>query len=92
MFLAAALNSDVNPSLLLTVQLFSFLPAYRVLMVWLYDRTQSLFATILMHAPLAASQLILIPEISGNSVVMFDLLFALALWAVVVTLVIRKRG
>jgi len=92
MFLASAINSDLSPSLLLTVQLFSFLPAYRVLMVWLYDHTKSLFITILIHAPLAASQLILIPTISGVSVVLFDLLFAFTLWGVIVVLFIKNRA
>ena len=35
------------------------LPAYRVLMVWVYDRTASLLAAMLMHAVLSASTLIL---------------------------------
>jgi len=92
MFLASAVNSDFSPSLLLTVQLFSFLPVYRVLMVCLYEHTKSLFATILMHAPLAASQLILIPTISDASVVMFDILFAFALWSVILVIFVKNRG
>ena len=31
------------------------LPAYRVLMVWVYDRTGSLLVAILMHASLTAT-------------------------------------
>jgi hypothetical protein len=39
---------------------------------------------MLMHAPLAAGQLILMPPaISGVRLVTFDLLFAAALWIVV---------
>jgi hypothetical protein len=34
------------------------LPAYRVLMVWIYDRTESLLV-VLMHSTLSASTLIL---------------------------------
>ena len=37
------------------------LPAYRVLMVWVYDRTESLLVAMLMHASLTASTLILQP-------------------------------
>jgi membrane protease YdiL (CAAX protease family) len=37
------------------------LPAYRVLMVWVYDRTESLLVTMLMHASFSASMLILQP-------------------------------
>ncbi|MCA9707205.1 MAG: CPBP family intramembrane metalloprotease, partial [Myxococcales bacterium] len=39
---------------LLLARLFSWLPAFRVLMVWVHDRTQSFWAVVLMHAPLAA--------------------------------------
>jgi len=31
-------------------------------MVWIYDRTGSLFVVMLMHAALVATQLILMPE------------------------------
>lgn len=47
---------------LLVARLFSWLPAYRVLMVWLYDRTGSLLLPMLMHASLVATQLILLPS------------------------------
>jgi membrane protease YdiL (CAAX protease family) len=80
-------------ALYLSVLLFSFLPAYRVLMVWVYDRTGSLFVAMLMHAPLAASQLILIPlAISGVQVVTYDLVFAAALWVFVAAVAVANRG
>jgi len=80
------------PALYLTVLLFSFLPPYRVLMVWVCDRTGSLLVAMLMHVPLAASQLILIPlAISGVHVVTYDLVFAAALW-VIVAVVARANG
>ncbi len=42
------------------------LPAYRVLMVWVYDRTGSLLVAMLMHASLTASTLfILAPAARG---------------------------
>ena len=65
--------------------LFSFLPAYRVLLVWVYDRTQSLLLVVLMHAPLSASQLVLIPAaLSGTKLVIYDLIFAAVLWILAV--------
>jgi len=74
------------------VLLFSFLPPYRVLVVWVYDRTGSLLVAMLMHVPLAASQLILIPPaISGVHVVIYDLVFAATLW-VIVAVVARANG
>jgi len=77
-------SGAIPPTLYIAVMLFSFLIPFRILMVWLYDRTKSLLVVMLMHAPLAAAQLILLPAaISGERVVIFDLAFAAALWVVV---------
>ena len=85
-------SGALPPALYLSVLLFSFLPAYRVLMVWVYDRTGSLLVAMLMHAPLAASQLILIPlAISGVQVVTYDLVFAAVLWVVVAAVAVAQR-
>ena len=71
------------PAVYLSVLLFSFLPAYRVLMVRVYDRTQSLLVVVLMHAPLSACQLILIPPaLSGTKLVTYNLIFTAALWVI----------
>jgi membrane protease YdiL (CAAX protease family) len=84
---SASSSGSLPPALYLFVLLFSFLPPYRVLMVWVYDRTKSLPVVTLMHAPLAGGQLVLMPAaISGVRIVTFDLLFAAALWIVVATL------
>jgi membrane protease YdiL (CAAX protease family) len=85
-------SGALPPALYLSVLLFSFLPAYRVLMVWVYDRTGSLLVAMLMHAPLAASQLILIPlAITGVQVVTYDLVFAAALWVFVAAVAVAQR-
>ncbi len=84
-------SGSFPPALYLFVLLFSFLPAYRVLMLWVYDRTDSLLLIILMHAPLTASQLILIPaNISGMQLVTFDLALAACLWIIVGVIFIIK--
>lgn len=90
-------SGAIPPTLYLAVLLFSFLIPYRVLMVWVYDRTNSLLVVMLMHAPLAAGQVILMPPlISGERMVTFDLVFAAALWvgvaAVYVAIGRGKRG
>ena len=60
------------------------LPPYRILMVWVYDRTESLFVAILMHASLTASVLfILAPSIEGVPLFIYYLVLAVVLWAVV---------
>ena len=59
------------------------LPAYRVLMVWVYDRTESLLVAMLMHASLSASTLILQPLATGVPYLTWNLVLAAALWVVV---------
>ena len=79
-------------SLYLDVLLFSLLPVYRVLMVGVYDRIESFPVVMLMHAPLAGSQIILMPPaISAASMVSFDLLFAAALRVVVGAVLVTNR-
>jgi membrane protease YdiL (CAAX protease family) len=62
---------------------FLFLVAFRVLMVWVYDRTGSLLLAMLMHLSLTASTLILGAGIAGVPLVTFDLIWAAAMWAAV---------
>ena len=69
------------------------LPVYRVLMVWVYDRTASLLVIMLMHAALTASApMILTPlEISGVPLMTWYLVLTAVLW-VVVAMVRRANG
>jgi uncharacterized protein len=66
------------------------LVAFRVLMVWVYDRTGgSLLIAMLMHASLTATSIILGPlAIAGTPLLIYDLVSAAALWLVVAALVI----
>ncbi len=85
LFLGSVHSSGViPPSVYLSVLLFSFLPVYRVLMTWVYNQTGSLFVAVLMHAPLTAGQLIIIPPtISGAALMTYNILFTVALWIIV---------
>lgn len=58
------------------------LPAYRVLMVWVYDRTESLLIAMLMHAMLSSSTLILQPSTTSVHLT-WNLVLAVVLWVVV---------
>ena len=79
--------------LFLPLILFSFLPAYRVLMVWVYDRTGgSLLVAMLMHASLTASTLILQPLATGVPLLTYDLVLAGALWVFVAAVAVAKGG
>jgi membrane protease YdiL (CAAX protease family) len=93
-FWGGATSSGTLPlELYLFVLLFSILPAYRVLMVWVYDRTESLLVAILMHTSLLASQFIIIPlSLVGVAAVTLDLVFAAVLWAVVGVVALANHG
>ena len=60
------------------------LTAYRVLLVWVYDRTGSLLVVTLMHASLTASTIfIFTPLATGMSFLTYVWVLAVALWVVV---------
>jgi membrane protease YdiL (CAAX protease family) len=67
------------------------LPAYRVLMVWVYDRTANLLVAMLMHAFLSASTLILQPETTAGHLT-WNLVLAAALWTIVAAVAVANRG
>jgi membrane protease YdiL (CAAX protease family) len=77
---------------LLLGRLFSWLPAYRVLMVWVYDRTGSLLVATLMHVSLVASTVIVEPPLAGEGLLTYILVRAAVLWvlAAVVAVVHRR--
>ncbi|HEU5102714.1 MAG TPA: type II CAAX endopeptidase family protein [Roseiflexaceae bacterium] len=86
-------SGGLPPALVLFVQLFSFLPAFRVLMVWVYDRTESLLVAMLMHASQVVCTLSLAPlAIAGIPLVTSDLVFAAVLWVVVAVAAVASRG
>lgn len=90
-------STDTAGSLSMAVYLpamaFSFLVPYRLIMVWVYDRTESLLLAMWMHASLTASVRIFDPvPISGWSIVLYNLVFGAALWAVVAALAIAFPG
>ena len=76
--------SAAFPLILLLGQLFSWLPPYRTLMVWVYDQTDSLFVSVLMHASLMAGLSALVPvELSGTTLLTWIFSWAAVLWVVV---------
>ncbi len=68
------------------------LPAYRVLMVWVYDRTASLLIAMLMHASLSASTLILQPPLTGAPFLTWNLTLTAILWVVVAAVALGNGG
>jgi hypothetical protein len=52
-------------------------------MVWVYDRTESLFLGILMHVSITATTLVLTPQTRGVDLLAYGLAFAAAVWVVI---------
>jgi membrane protease YdiL (CAAX protease family) len=77
----------------LPVVLFSFLPPYRVLMVWVYDRTGSLLVAMLMHTSLVPSTFfVLQPAATGWALLIYELVLAAALWGIVAAVAVANGG
>ena len=76
--------SETLPLAILLARLFAWLPPFRILMVWVYDRTESLLVIILMHASLVATTLIVVPmTLAGNQLLTWLLLWGAVLWIVI---------
>jgi membrane protease YdiL (CAAX protease family) len=85
--------SDGLSLILLLVALFSWLPAYRILMVWVYDGTQSLLVAVLMHASLSATQVILLPsDLSDTQALTSMLVRSCVWWVIVAAVAVARRG
>ena len=85
----------LSPTLFLPGMVFyvASLPAYRVLMVWLYDRTESLPLAMLMHASFSASMLILQPPSIGlRAGLTWNLVLAAVLWTAVGAVALAGHG
>ena len=84
--------SGALPFALLITRLFTWLPAYRILMVWVFDRTESQLVVTLMHVSLVATTGILDPVLTGRDLLIFLLVKAAVFWIfAAVILLSRKR-
>jgi hypothetical protein len=69
------------------------LTAYRALMVWVYDRTESLLVAWLMHASYAACTIfIFATPVMGASLLTHAWVFTAALWVVVAVGALTNGG
>ena len=86
-------EGSVPAALLVAVFLFAWLPAYRVLMVWVYDRTESLLMAYLMHVPISATTFILISDgAPGTAAVTKVLVWGAAFWVIVAVVAWANGG
>jgi uncharacterized protein len=96
MWIAGTYSGELSVGLFVTLNgltlLIGQLPAYRVLMVWVYDRTDSLLVAMLMHASLSACTFALGPErLTGLALVGYGLALAAAWWTVVAVIAAVTR-
>ena len=84
-------SGAVPPALYVPVMLFFYLP-YRVLMVWVYDRTQSVLLPMLMHLAGVVCGFVLVSSaMVGVPDLVFNLVFGAALWVVVAAVAAADR-
>jgi len=86
------LSGVLLPALLVAAQLFAWFPPYRVLMVWVYERTESLLLAMLMHASLTASQVIFASLAPGWPLFTYLFVFGAVLWVVVAAVAMANGG
>jgi uncharacterized protein len=78
--------------LYLVVMLFSFLPPFRILMVWVYEHSGSLLIGVLMHASLDAFWILSMPvAITGGQRMTWYIVWAVVLWGLVAIVSFSKN-
>jgi membrane protease YdiL (CAAX protease family) len=93
LFLSKDPAGVVPLAVLLLVRLFTHLPAFRVLMVWVYDRTGSLSLAMLMHAGLTASSLIIQPQsTAGVHIITANIVVAAVLWCIIGVISVTNKA
>jgi uncharacterized protein len=89
-------SADLSGALLVAVvaaNVLAWFPPYRVLMVWVYDRTgESLLLAMLMHGSATGSLVILASLAPGWPLFIFTLLFGAVLWVVVGAVALANHG
>ncbi len=92
-FSASGRSSEpLSPVIFTLILLFTWLIPYRILMVWVYDRTQSLLLIVLMHVPIVSDQYILNPPASSSTfTAVGNIICACVLWVFVAVVAIAGR-
>src|SRR5215217_9279895 len=70
----------------------AWFPPYRVLMVWVYDRTESLLVAMLMHGSATGSLVIFASLAPGWPLFIFTLVFGAVVWVVVGAVALGQGG
>jgi len=89
---SAEATGAVPLPLYLLVMLFSFLPPFRILMVWVYKHTGSLLIGVLMHASLDAFWILSMPvAITGGERMAWYIVWAAVLWGLVAIVSVARK-
>lgn len=90
---SAASSGAIPPALFMAVMLFAWLVPYRVLMVFVYDRTQSVLLAMLMHLPIVVGALVLNSEaVSGEQMFLSLIVNGAGYWPVVGVVALANGG
>ena len=83
--------SGAFPLFLLLGRLFAWLPPFRILLVYLYNQTESLFLVILAHASLVFTTTVIVPmTLTGEALLTWILVWSVVLWILAVAVHILK--
>jgi membrane protease YdiL (CAAX protease family) len=82
--------SAMLPLAILLTRLFSWLPAFRVLLVWVHDHTQSLPVVMFMHAVVTFISIVLAPEALTGARLLTSLLISAATWLLLAAVVMAR--
>jgi membrane protease YdiL (CAAX protease family) len=95
-WISGTYSGTMSPALFVLLNFFSGvaqLTAYRVLMVWVYDHTESLLIATLMHASLTVSTVFIFsPLATGSPFLLYGWVLSAALWIVVAAVALFNRG
>jgi hypothetical protein len=84
--------SGALPLVILLTMLFSWLPPFRVLLVWVHDRSQSLPVVMLMHAAVSFVALTVRPEgLTGTRLLASLLVSPAAMWLLLAAVGVANR-
>jgi membrane protease YdiL (CAAX protease family) len=89
----AAIPSGAVPPALNAAGIIFYMLAYRVLMVWVYDHTQSVLMAVLMHLMIIVWPFVLPgpPAMAGVPDLIFNLVFGATLWVFVAAVAVADR-
>lgn len=83
--------TGILPFFILMGRLLAWLPPFRVFMVWVYERTESLLLTVLIHMSLVFTTTVIVPmSLTGKHLLLWIVSWGAVLWLAVFILDRKK--